>query len=221
MIKQNYQILNECSMYCFQSVECLQECLVGGQSDGDPVVLRFKEIVVRILKTLQDPRCFGQQWMSKFVTRVLMEGRDEFRYNIDAADTLIKSGLINLQQLDMSLAQLMDNGNNYMAVNFAMQVAQIYLIDDRSNQFITENDLINTIEMLAKIQSHNRSAPEGLGTILDVLRQNHEATFFGDRTPFGPTVHIHNGVLQVRFLFHMQIICLQFTKMWLPLNSLS
>ncbi|KAL3275904.1 hypothetical protein HHI36_020639 [Cryptolaemus montrouzieri] len=179
-------------------VESLQDCLIGGLSDTDPFVLRFKELIVRILKTLQDHRVFGQQWINKFVTRALMDCRDEYRFNIDVVDTLIKSVLINFPQFDLALTQLMENGSNYVGVNFAMQIIQLYLIDDRSNQFLTEADLPNTIEMLAKIQTHTRQVPEGLGTIIDVLRQNHDPTFFGDRTPLGPTVHIHNGVLQVR-----------------------
>ncbi|KAG5879168.1 hypothetical protein JTB14_029970 [Gonioctena quinquepunctata] len=180
-------------------VESLQDCLVPALNDTDPVALRFKDIIVRILKTMQDPRVYGQQWTNKLVTRYLTDCRDEQqRYNIDAVDTLIKSGLVNVPQYDLSLAQCMENGLNYMGVSFAMQLVQLYLIDDRSGQFVAESDLCNTIEMLAKIQTHTRQPPEGLGNIIDILRQNEPSSFFGDRAPMGPTVHIHNGILQVR-----------------------
>jgi CCR4-NOT transcription complex subunit 1 len=177
-------------------VEILQDTLVPSLSD-DPVVMRFKEIIVRILKSFQDPRIFGQQWTNKLVTRLLTDCREDYRYNLEAVDTLIRSGLVHVPQYDMALAQCMENGVNYMGVNFAMQLVQLYLIDERSNQFVTDNDLCNTIEMLAKIQTHTRQPPEGLGNIIDILRQNPETPFFGDRAPVGPTVHIHNGILQV------------------------
>lgn len=152
---------------------------------------------------MQDPRVYGHQWTNKLVTRYLSDCREEQqRYNIDAVDTLLKSGLINIPQYDLALAQCMENGLNYVAVTFAMQLVQLYLIDDRSGQFLTESELCNTIETLTKIQTHTRQPPEGLGTIIDVLRQNYEPSYFGDRTPVGPTVHLHNGILQVSiFLF--------------------
>ncbi|XP_023027069.1 CCR4-NOT transcription complex subunit 1 isoform X2 [Leptinotarsa decemlineata] len=180
-------------------VESLQDCLVPSLNDTEPLVLRFKEVIIRILKTFQDPRVYGQQWTNKFVTRYLSDCREEqYRYNIDAVDILIKSGLVNVPQYDLALAQCMENGLNYIGVNFAMQLVQLYLIDDRSGQFMNESDLCNTIEMLAKIQTHSRQPPEGLGNIIDILRQNEPNAFFGDRAPMGPNVHIHNGILQVR-----------------------
>ncbi|CAG9826421.1 unnamed protein product [Diabrotica balteata] len=181
-------------------VESLQDCLVPTLSnENDPVTLRFKEIIVRILKTLQDPRLYGQQWTNKLVTRCLTECRDDqLRYNIDAVDTLIKNGLVNVPQYDLALTQCMDNGHNYMATTFATQLLQLYIVDDRNGQLVTESDLCNTIEVLAKINSHSRPQPEGLGNIMDVLRQSEPSSFFGDRAPMGPTVHIHNGILQVR-----------------------
>ncbi|KAL1517994.1 hypothetical protein ABEB36_001684 [Hypothenemus hampei] len=180
-------------------IESLQDCLVPTLSDTDPVVLRFKDFNVKILKTLQG--IFSQQWVSKLVTRYLTDCRDEQqRYNIDAVDTLIKSGLVNVPQYDVSLAQCLENGLNYMGVSFAMQLIEHYLISDRSGQFLTESDLANTIDVLAKIQSHTRQPPEGLSSMIEILRQNHENSFFGDRIPVGPSVHIQSGISQVRSL---------------------
>ncbi|KAJ8969734.1 hypothetical protein NQ317_006395, partial [Molorchus minor] len=161
-------------------VESLQDCLVPTMNENDPVVLRYKDTTVRILKTMQDPRVYGQQWTNKLVTRCLTDCRGR------------------AAAYDLALAQCMENGLNYMGVSFSMQLVQLYLIDDRSNQFVTESDLCNTIEVLAKIQTHTRQPPEGLGNIIDILRQNHESSFFGDRAPMGPTVHIHNGIMQGR-----------------------
>lgn len=95
------------------------------------------------------------------VCRCLTECREEFRYNLDAVDLFIRAHLVNLQQYDLALAQAMDNGMNYVAVAFAMQLVQHYLVEDRSNAFVTENDLFNTIDVLARISSHSRQPPEG------------------------------------------------------------
>lgn len=51
---------------------------------------------------------------------------------------------------------MMENGNNFMAVSFAMQLVQLYLIDDRNNIYVNESDLYHTTEMLVRIMSHNR-----------------------------------------------------------------
>lgn len=164
-------------------------------NDSEPVIIRFKDIIIRILKSIQDPRIYSQQWVNKQVTRFLTDCRDDLRYCVDAVETLIRAGLVNLPQYDLSLTQLMDNGLNYMAVNFAMQLVQLFLIEDRANQIVTETDFCHTIEMLAKIQTHTRQPPEGLSNVMDMLRQNYDQTaYFGDRPP----VQIHNGILQVR-----------------------
>lgn len=162
---------------------------------------------------MQDPRVYGHQWTNKLVTRYLTDYRDEQqKFNIDVVDTLLKSGLINMPQYDLALTQSMENGLNYIAVTFAMQLVQLYLIDDRSGQFLTESDLCNTIEMLTKIQAHTRQPPEGLGTIIDVLRQNYEPSYFGDRAPVGATLHLHNGILQVSALVFLYVCVLKYFR---------
>lgn len=93
--------------------------------------------------------------------RCLIECREEFKYNVDAVDCLIRSHLVSLQQYDMHLAQSMENGLNYMAVTFAMQLVQLYLVDERVNSTVTESDLYHTIEVLARIATHSRQPPEG------------------------------------------------------------
>lgn len=58
--------------------------------------------------------------------------------------------------------QSMENGLNYMAVAFAMQLVKILLVDERSVAHITEADLFHTIETLMRINAHSRgNAPEG------------------------------------------------------------
>lgn len=100
----------------------------------------------------------------------------------------------------------MDNGNNYVAVAFAMQVVQLYLVDDRNNVYATESDLYHTTDTLVRMMSHSRQPPpEGLATLIETIRINQDpSTYLGERSPLGPTAHIHNGILQVRV---SHIIC--------------
>ncbi|XP_049786692.1 CCR4-NOT transcription complex subunit 1 isoform X4 [Schistocerca cancellata] len=186
------------------AVQLLQKA-VEGLLDGmtqvplDPeTVLRYRDIHLRVLKALQDQRAYGIQWTNKQVTRFLTECREEYRYNLEAVDCLIRSHLVNLQQYDLHLAHSMEGGLNYMAVAFAMQLVQLYLIDERLNGIVSEGDFCNTVEMLARIATHSRQPPEGLTTLIDLLRANHDPAMLVDRAQGGPTAYIHSGILQVR-----------------------
>lgn len=95
---------------------------------------------------------------------------------------------------------MMDNGNNYMAVAFAMQLIQLYLVDDRNNIYANESDFYHTTDMLIRITSHSRQPPpEGLATLIEMVRLNQDpSAYLGERSPLGPTAHIHSGIMQVR-----------------------
>lgn len=157
----------------------------------------FRDIHLRVLRLLQDGRAFGPTWTNKTIARYMLECREEVRYNMEAVNLLISSGFVNLSQYDVLLTQLMDQGNNFLAVAFAMQLIQTYFIDERSNSLI-ENDFLNTIDLLARLAAHPR-APEGLAHLIEMLRSNHDPnTFLVDRAISGPTSYIHSGILQAR-----------------------
>ena len=46
--------------------------------------------------------------------------------------------MVNMQQYDLHLAQAMENGLNYMAVAFAMQLVQRFCVDDKSTNQLNE-----------------------------------------------------------------------------------
>lgn len=189
---------------------------------NDPeLVLRYKDMHLRIVKALQDPRGFGVQWTNKQITRCLIDCREEYKYNLEAVDTLIRAHLIHLPQYDLALAHSMENGINYVAVAFCMQLLQHYLVEERGTSGVTESDMLNTIEVLVRIASHHRQPPEGLTNLIDMLRANHDQSqnsnnMVVERTPgaqtslnsglphfslnanTGPAVHIHSGIHQVR-----------------------
>ncbi|XP_063227280.1 CCR4-NOT transcription complex subunit 1 isoform X2 [Bacillus rossius redtenbacheri] len=180
-----------------KAVDGLMELLPPGSGDQE-LVARCRDIHLRVLKALQDPRAYGMQWTNKQVTRCLMESRDELRYNLDVVDCLIRSQLVNLAQYDVHVMQLMDNGLNYMAVIFAMQLVQIYLLEDRHSSAVGESDLCNCIDMLVRIATLNPRPPDGLTNLIDRLKANHDPAILVDRAQGGPTAHIHSSILQVR-----------------------
>lgn len=44
-----------------------------------------------------------------FVYRCLIECRDEYKYNVEAVELLIRNHLVNMQQYDLHLAQVHTN----------------------------------------------------------------------------------------------------------------
>ena len=189
-----------------KAVEGIMEGLMNIPDHIDQIKL-YRDIHLRVMRLLQDPRAFGPVWTNKAITRYMLECREEIRYNVEAVDLLISSGFVNMPQYDMMLTQLMDNGNNYVAVVFAMQLVQTYFIDERPNTVITDNDLLNTIELLARLSAHPR-APEGLAHLMEMLRSNHDPnTFLVDRAHAGPTAHIHSGIIIAR----VSVLCVSLT----------
>lgn len=158
-------------------------------------VKMYRNICLRTLTMLQNT--FGGNIVDKVVTKCVLEIREEsIRFNLEAMKLLISSHFINMPQFDSNLATTMDNGSNYLAVTFAMQLVQHFLVDERGNTFINEQDFSNTVELLSRLAHINRG-PEGLGNLIDHLRNNHDPNLFSaDRS--GPTQFIHSGMSSVR-----------------------
>lgn len=79
-----------------------------------------------------------------------------------------------------------------------MQLVQLYLVDERLSQVISENDLQHTINMLISIQNLRRDAPANLGSLIEMFRYAHDPTQLTDQPANGPLTLIHAGMLQVR-----------------------
>ncbi|XP_034032868.1 CCR4-NOT transcription complex subunit 1 isoform X2 [Thalassophryne amazonica] len=175
-----------------KAVEGLLDATSGADAE---LLLRYRECHLLVLKALQDGRAYGPQWCNKQITRCLIECRDEYKYNVEAVELLIRNHLVNMQQYDLHLAQSMENGLHYMAVAFAMQLVKLLLVDERSVSHVTEADLFHTIETLMRTCAHSRAnAPEGLPQLMDVVRSNYEAMI--DRAHGGPNFMMHSGISQ-------------------------
>ena len=100
------------------------------------------------------------------MTRCWGDCREDFRYNLEILDCLLRAHLINLQQFDVQLCSILEQGLNstgvgssILAVGFAMSLIHIYFLEGPAQGapvLITENDLSNTIDMLTRIASHTR-----------------------------------------------------------------
>ncbi|KAF8774617.1 CCR4-NOT transcription complex subunit 1 like protein [Argiope bruennichi] len=179
-----------------KAVDGFLEGMCQAASDSD-VSMRFRDGHLLVMKALADPRVYGHQWTSKQITRWLIESREECRYNPEAVDLLIRNHLINLQAYDLHLTQSMENGMNMMAVQFAMQLVKMYLLDERHTGLVSEADLYNTVETLGRITSNQRQLPDGLNQLLDMLRSTGEP--FLDRAPgSGPIGMMYSGITQAR-----------------------
>ncbi|XP_059059892.1 CCR4-NOT transcription complex subunit 1-like isoform X2 [Achroia grisella] len=200
--RRNRDIVSGCTLLQKAVEGLLDGHMVQPGASGDhlEMMTRYRDIHIRVLKLLEDGRVYGHAWTTKQITCCLTECREDLRYNIEAVDCLIRNHLVNLHQYDIAIAHMMDNGGNYMSVAFAMQLVQLYLVDDRNNMFVTEADLFHTTDMLVRIMTHSRQQPpEGLGTLIEMLRVNQDpSAYLGERSPLGPTAHIHSGIMAVR-----------------------
>uniref|UniRef100_F7BBD1 CCR4-NOT transcription complex subunit 1 n=1 Tax=Ciona intestinalis TaxID=7719 RepID=F7BBD1_CIOIN len=179
-----------------KAVEGLLDASTHTTTDQETLA-RYRECHVLVLKALQDQRAYGPQWTNKQVTQCLINHRDEYKYNVEAVELLIRAHLVNMQQYDQHLAQSMENGLNYMAVVFAMQLVKLFLVDEKQNSLVVESDIYNTVDVLNKINTISRgAAPEGLSQLMEMVRSNYDSIL--DKVPGGPTHMMHSGISQAR-----------------------
>uniref|UniRef100_A0A667Y251 CCR4-NOT transcription complex subunit 1 n=1 Tax=Myripristis murdjan TaxID=586833 RepID=A0A667Y251_9TELE len=90
-----------------KAVDGLLDATSGADAD---LLLRYRECHLLVLKALQDGRAYGPQWCNKQITRCLIECREEYKYNVEAVELLIRNHLVNMQQYDLHLAQMHQQG---------------------------------------------------------------------------------------------------------------
>nr|CAB3232164.1 CCR4-NOT transcription complex subunit 1 [Phallusia mammillata] len=179
-----------------KAVEGLLDAPSHANTDQEALA-RYRDCHILALKALQDQMAYGTQWTNKQVTQCLTNHRDEYKYNVEAVELLIRSHLVNMQQYDQHLAQAMEGGLNYMAVVFAMRLVRLFLVDEKQGSPVTETDLFNTIETLHKISNISRGAAhEGLTQLMEMVRSNYDTML--DKAPGGPTHMMHSGISQAR-----------------------
>ncbi|KAK3085676.1 hypothetical protein FSP39_006989 [Pinctada imbricata] len=170
IMARNSREVNTATMLLTKAVDGLLEHYTNNVTSGEEGLMsRFRDCHLLVLRGLQDQRAYGPAWTNKQVTRCLVEKSDEQKYNLEAIDCLIRTSLVDMPQYDRYLVQLMENGMNYMAIAFAIQLVQRYCVDDKHGTPLTETDFANTIEGLTLI-SRSRHPPDGLAALLENLR---------------------------------------------------
>ncbi|XP_055890770.1 CCR4-NOT transcription complex subunit 1-like isoform X2 [Biomphalaria glabrata] len=173
-------------------------------ADGE-TLLRFRECHLLVLKTFAEHRAFGMPWVSKEVTRCLMQSREDNRYNLDVVELLIRNGFVMMPQYDLYLASLMENGLNQIGINFTTQLMQRLCVDDKSRapqQIFSESDFTNSIEALSMIGSRSRQTqPESLPALIESLRVTNtsaDSSSLMDRVHGSVTSMMQTGITQAR-----------------------
>ncbi|BFZ13285.1 hypothetical protein BsWGS_16323 [Bradybaena similaris] len=171
-------------------------------ADGE-TLLRFRECHMLVLKTFSEHRAFGMPWVSKEVTRCLMQSREDTRYNLDVVELLIRNGFVSMQQYDVYLSSLMENGLNQTGINFATQLMQRLCVEDKSQpqapqQVFSESDFSNSIEALNMIGSRSRQPQhESLPALIESLRGSSTSSDL-DRVTGSVTNMMQTGITQAR-----------------------
>ncbi|XP_068117639.1 CCR4-NOT transcription complex subunit 1-like isoform X2 [Hyperolius riggenbachi] len=159
------------------------------------LLVRFRVCHVLVFKVLRCIQAYGSTWCSKHVTRYLMECQDESKYNVEAVELLIWNHLVNMNQFDAHLAQSMENGSNKKALRFAMQLVKNLLVDERSENHVTEASFFHTIQTLMYISTHLwDKAPVGLSELMDALCWNFDSAI--EQVQGETRLILHSGISQ-------------------------
>uniref|UniRef100_A0A914UVV1 CCR4-NOT transcription complex subunit 1 n=1 Tax=Plectus sambesii TaxID=2011161 RepID=A0A914UVV1_9BILA len=110
--------------------------------------VRLREAFIATCRILMSQ--FSFSWLQKCVTKVLIDCRLEYRFNLDAIDVLIRSNLIQMPTYDLHLSALMENGSNFEATVFAQRLIKLYLTSDR-NQVNVQEHLPNTFDIINRL----------------------------------------------------------------------
>ncbi|ESO94093.1 hypothetical protein LOTGIDRAFT_239532 [Lottia gigantea] len=167
LARQNREVISAAALVK-KAVEGLLDQYTMSSATDQELFFRYRECHLLVLRGLQDPRAYGPQWAIKEVTNCLLHCRPEHRYNIDAVDLLIRSQLVNLQEYDNSLAVLLTGVSN-TPVQFAMQIIQRYVLDEKSP--VPDAEFPNTIAALSHKVSRSARPQEGLTNLLEMIRQ--------------------------------------------------
>ncbi|VDK66169.1 unnamed protein product [Onchocerca ochengi] len=126
---------------------------------------RLKDVFLQLCRILLTQIPLSD--LARRVTRVIVDCRLDYRFNVDAMDLLAKHMLIQMNVYDQNLAMLIDSGSNFEALIFAQRFLKLLTINNptHSRQAVSESMPL-TMEQLAKAQQfgQNRPTPESFTT---------------------------------------------------------
>lgn len=185
-----------------RAVEGLTEGLVNVPEHIEQMKL-YQNIHLRILSLLQNS--FGAPNTERAVTKCFFDIREEVRYNVEAARSLITSHFVNLNQFDGMLRDCMDNGNNYVAISFGIALLERLIMEDRAINIVQDNEFMATVELLGRLTQHRHRYPECIVNAIETLWSGNFNSS-SDFSPFnaserylaGASHYIHSGMHHVR-----------------------
>lgn len=185
-----------------RAVEGLTEGLVNVPEHIEQMKL-YQNIHLRILSLLQNS--FGAPNTERAVTKCFFDIREEVRYNVEAARSLITSHFVNLNQFDGMLRDCMDNGNNYVAISFGIALLERLIMEDRVINIVQDNEFMATVELLGRLTQHRHRYPECIVNAIETLWSGNFNSS-SDFSPFnaserylaGASHYIHSGMHHVR-----------------------
>lgn len=151
-----------------KAVEGVLETVLPNDTE---MALRYKDCHLIVLRGFQDPRGYGPLWTARQVLKVLADLPPEVRFNFEGIDILCRAHLLTMREFDLMLSQWMDHGHCIPALQLAVQLCRLYLIDEKHRTIVTEVEFSNTLETLARVYQ-NRQNPEGLAALLEGIHAN-------------------------------------------------
>lgn len=152
--------------------------LIINHTDGNisdyALISRARDFYLLTLKALTDQRAFNHRFTTTNVTRFIIQNWISINQTFpdDLFDTLFKTELINANFMDSEFHQLLENGNNTVAITIILNFLKCYLsrIPQFANNFILTLDLLQRIAI--KVNQSNHPLINDLKNILNLARLN-------------------------------------------------
>jgi len=143
-------------------------------SMSDHLFIKYREHNLAVLKViLSDQRFCTGNWIVKEVQKIWLDCNQDFKYSVEGLAFLIKYKLLNVQIVDMNLAQYIESGNP-KALLVASQFIKYFYIENASTY--VDIQFVNLIDSLNKALSLSRNSQQyfELRDLIEVIRMNYE-----------------------------------------------
>lgn len=126
-------------------------CVDNSAVSEPNLLVRARDLYIVILKGFNETKTYGNLWITKQVTRIVLDriltnAQNNVPLPDELFDTLIRSGLINIPYLDHHLVSLFESTSSPVALAFTLQFVKMY-----SHTGISETDIPNIVAALIKL----------------------------------------------------------------------
>jgi CCR4-NOT transcription complex subunit 1 len=169
-------------------------------SSPENFINKYKECNLSVLKVLlNDQRFYSGNWIVKEIQKIWIDCQQDYKYSVEGVGVLFKYKLLNVQTVDVHIAQFVDSGSS-KALQLALQFLKYFYIENASSFF--DIQLTNLLESLNKIGAVSRYAQQSveLKDLMEVIRMNYESeeNFSSNRVHATALSMMYTGVQQAR-----------------------